>query len=173
MEDLVVGAAVVRGVHTVRLTGGCPALHPQFEKIVPLLKPMFECKRLEVETNGYIDKIPHEILKAFDLIEVTRYTAPTFIPNTAEIKSISEDPILAGKVHIGDPVVHFPRTRRAPGKTCERGNLTMVSLYKGRVYACAMGWGIDDPVSVPVSKNWLEELKKLPLPCNRCFMAGT
>lgn len=172
MAELQKAADTIPGIHALRLTGGCPSLHPLFVEIVPILRGMFDCKILEIETNGQHYNKTHEVMKEFDLIEISRYTDPDFIPNTAEIERFIKDPLLAGKVHVGGPAIHFPRSRRAPG-TCERGNLSMVSLYKSRIYACAMGWGIDDPISVPLSPDWLEVLKMQPLPCSRCFMAGT
>lgn len=170
--ELVRAAAAIKGVNNLRLTGGSPSLHPQFNEIARTAKTMFGCKVLEIETNGSVFKKDQEVLEVFDLIEVTNYTAPDFEPNQDLIDLALKNPRLVGKLHIGDPVKHFPRQRRNPG-TCERGNLTMVSLYRDRIYPCAMGWGIDDPVSVPLSDNWFEELKKLKLPCERCFMAGT
>jgi hypothetical protein len=165
-------AEVIRGVHTIRLTGGEPSIHPMFAEIATAARELFRCKVLEVETNGASFPTNQDIFTVFDLVEVTNYTEPNFVPNKDLVDLVLKNPKLKGIIHIGSPVVHFPRSRRAPG-TCERGNLTMVSIYKNRIYPCAMGWGIDNPVSVPLSSKWIEELKKLKLPCERCFMAGT
>jgi hypothetical protein len=170
LED---AAKTIKGVDVIRLTGGEPSTHPLFTEISSMVRDMFGCKFLEIETNGYLFPKDMEVFEKFDLVEVTNYTEPTFATNKSLIEMVLKNKRLIGKVHIGDPVVHFPIDRRSPGKTCERGNLTMVSLYKGRIYPCAMGWGIDDPVSVALSPNWKEELKKLKLPCDRCFLAGT
>jgi hypothetical protein len=165
-------AKFISGTHTIRLTGGESSMHPLFKEIVQIARDIFKCSVLEIETNGYYYDKDLDVFEPFDLIEITNYHAPEFKPNQKEIESFLGNMKLRGKVHVGDPVVHFPRARRGTNK-CERGNLSMVSLYKNRVYPCAMGWGIEDPVSVPLSKDWFEKLKSVELPCNRCFMADT
>ena len=165
-------ANCISGIRRLRLTGGEPSIHPMFKEIVLMAREMFKCSAFEIETNGYYFDKDQSIFEHFDLIEVTNYHEPEFKSNQKDIESVLKNVKLRGKVHIGDPVVHYPRTRRGVTK-CERGNFRMPSLYKGRIYPCAMGWGIDDPVSIQLSKDWLEQLNKVDLPCKRCFMADT
>jgi MoaA/NifB/PqqE/SkfB family radical SAM enzyme len=170
VPELTQAAQQIKRIEHLILTGGEPSLHPNFLNIVPLLKGLFNCGSLEIETNGFLFKKNLSIFIAFDRISITNYTAPEFTPNKDLIEIALKSPELKGKVFVGNAMHHTPRTHRGL-KKCERAFIKTVSVYKNRMYPCCMGWGIEDPVSIPLTENWREEIIKVKLPCSRCFFA--
>jgi hypothetical protein len=163
-------AEEVGHVKRLTLTGGEPTIHYDFEFLVDWLKYNKFFDFLELSTNGYLfDKSP-EIFERFDKIFLSNYVAPEFEPNWPRIKAALSNPKLKGKLEVWAPIHHEPRSGRGT-KKCPRGYFETVSIYKGRMYPCCMGWGIEDPVSIPLTKNWREEIIRVELPCNRCFFA--
>lgn len=165
-------AECVRGIGRIILTGGEPSLHPRFADWVAPLKALFVGTRFCIETNGFAFQTRPELFEAFDTIWVSRYDSPAFDnPNQDDVARMIE--YFKGKTTevLVRRVEHVSRSRRGT-TACFRGTGEWVSIYKGRVYPCCMGWGIDGAQSVAVTKSWMEEVKKIPLPCSTCLFAG-
>lgn len=164
-------AQCFKNIDRIKLTGGEPSLHPQFEELVPKLKKLFQCQHLTIETNGArFRQIPY-VFEHFDEIIVTHYSPPEFIEdNGEEILFLQEYLRPKGiKVQMID-IHHIPRTHRG-NQPCSRGFSETVSCFQGRIYSCCMGWGIDGAPSVPMKTGWRDALPTIPLPCSSCFFA--
>jgi hypothetical protein len=164
-------AECIRGIGRVILTGGEPSLHPRFADWVRPMKTLFKGSKFCIETNGAMFRTCPDVFEEFDEVVASQYDPPFASPNQAGIQYITG--FLRGKrtqLYVRH-VKHALRTARGKG-SCHRGTGEWVSIYKGNAYPCCMGWGIDGAQSVVVTKSWMEDVKKIPLPCSTCFFAG-
>ena len=51
-DYIIESARYLKGIKMIKLTGGEPTMHPQFQEFVPKLKELFQCEILSIETNG-------------------------------------------------------------------------------------------------------------------------
>jgi hypothetical protein len=171
LDYLTRAADCFKGVERIQLTGGEPTLHPQFEELVPQLRDLFQCQYLTIETNGVrFHKMP-ELLRYFDEVYATHYAPPEFAEDNGEEILFLRDYLSSShtKVHCKE-AQHVPRTRRG-SHPCFRGFFDAISCFKGLIYPCCMGWGIDGAQSVPMDAAWRNALPGVPLPCSSCFYA--
>lgn len=165
----------IRGIERVQLTGGEPSMHPQFRMWVPEMRKLFDCKKLTVETNGFLFKRHPSLFSLFDEVLFTHYAPPEFAEdNIGDFNFLQPFLRALGAKTILHciPISHVSRERRGAG-TCARGSSETVAIYKGRVFPCCMGWGIPGATSCELSAVWREDVTALKLPCRECFFAGS
>ena len=47
----------------------------------------------------------------------------------------------------------------------------MISYHDGKLYGCCTSWQLDyKGEGIPLTEDWREQLDKIELPCNRCFL---
>jgi len=169
IEGLKRAANALKGIQRVTLTGGEPSMHPMFNEIVWASKELFNCKSLELSTNGRCFNGDHKILEFFDKIIVSRYDAPEFESNSLLIEKGLKNTDICSKIEVWG-VHHISRLNRGT-KKCPRGYFETISLYKDRVYPCCMGWGVEGFPSVELDNDWEKKVTSLELPCKICFFA--
>lgn len=169
-------AKYMQNLDRIQLTGGEPTMHPDFLKIVPRLKDLFNCKNLTIETNGWGFHIFPEVFKFFDWIQVTHYTSKTYLgcdDNTDDIKFLQNYlknyPV---EIKIAE-VVHIQRNGIKRGSICARGTSETVSYENGLIYPCCVGNGVTGAVGIPLDYHWKDmiEYGAVPLPCKNCWFS--
>jgi organic radical activating enzyme len=173
-EEIENSAKYFSGIPRINLSGGEPTFHPHFQEYIPKFKSLFHCKKLSIETNGYgFQKFPDMFLY-FDELLISHYTTDSYKdcePNTEDVNFIksylkgSNTNILVGEI------VHIDNKHRSRGLICGRGTSETVSFCDGRIYPCCVGPGVEGADSIPLMKNWKEEILKVPLPCKNCIFS--
>jgi hypothetical protein len=173
-EYMVKSAKYFQGMDRIHITGGEPTIHPKFIMFVPLLKELFQCERLTLETNGWgFDRFPH-VFPFFDEIYISHYTEDTFAgspDNTKQIEFLKQYFELLEpntKLIVGE-VVHTPRDTRGKSGKCSRGDSETVAYSNGKIYGCCVAPGLDSDTGILISENWRNELPEPP--CHQCFFA--
>jgi hypothetical protein len=169
-DYLINAARFFYGMDRIHITGGEPTIHPKFQEYAPLLKDLFGCRRLTLETNGWGFMRFPDVFKCFDEIYVSHYTKETFASspdNTEAISFIKNYLPDTTKLIVGE-VVHTPRDRRGEGK-CDRGYSETVAYSNGKIYGCCVAPGLDVDTGIKITENWRNELPEPP--CNKCFFA--
>ncbi len=157
-------ALFMRGrVDRLRITGGEPLVHPEFDALAPQWKGLFGCNVLELETNGDLWSDHTEALRNFDLIIVSRQGG-----NEAEVWEMVK--ILGAKT---SPAIDTktPRSRRGSGEKCFRAGLDIAAYSDGRLYGCCVAPGIPGAASAPLTDDWENQARGLSLPCKDCLFS--
>lgn len=155
-----------KGIDAVQLTGGEPLLHPQFGRIAAGARQWYGCRQLGLQTNGtLLDRWP-DALGLFDLLLISDYGL-----NGGDIAGL-RDRLTGTKTQIlsGTPY-QVPRDQPG-GRMCERGRSGIITCYEDRLWPCCEGPGLNDAPSIPITANWQDEIGTVPMPCERCFLAG-
>ncbi|MFH1401625.1 MAG: radical SAM protein [Parcubacteria group bacterium] len=165
--------------HTVKICGGEPTSHPQFEKICDNLKRLFPADYYYLATNGFwLEKFINQI-KVFNIIELSHYPgkndeifeklAKLKIPNLAAIRKKEYQEIM--DVYQENNLNKTDIYKRCPYKE--------IQIVQDRIYTCcnifgqAMRQNIDlDKISVLFDENWRQNLSKIDIEpyCQRCFI---
>lgn len=167
-------AKYLKGIRRINLSGGEPSFHPNFTEFVPKMKELFNCTILTIETNGYGFKKFPETFKYFDVIQVSHYTKDSYkgsTDNTSDVEFIKE--YLKGTktdVLVGE-IFHTSRGIRNSGIICARGVSETVSYVDGLLYPCCAAPGVEGGVGIPLTHNWLSEIKNVKLPCDNCWFS--
>ena len=148
--------------------------HFDWDYIVESAKYLKGIRRINLSGGGpTFQKFP-EIFKYFDVIQVSHYTENSYKDswnNTEDVNFIID--YLKGtptQVLVGE-IVHVNRSRRSMGLVCERGTSETVSYENGLIYPCCAGPGVDGGKGIPLSDNWLEEIRYVRLPCKNCWFS--
>ncbi len=166
-------AEVFHGLELLTITGGEPTLHPLFAELAPRFRPMFGCRRLVVESNGYgFRKFP-EAFDAFDSVHASHYTAATFPgapDNTADVQFLVDyyHADRSNLVQVGE-MQHVPTHLRPGSGVCERGQYPIAAYFDGRLYPCCVGPGVEGAESIVPTKDWRTEILDVPLACGNCW----
>jgi hypothetical protein len=164
--------SIIGHVGSINLTGGEPTIHPRFLDIVSAVVNYIEYEELQIETNGFgFLRNPENVL-LFDKISVTSYGPGFDGPNLEEVNCILKKAKNSKTTVVVYPIRHVSRAKRGTGKTCARGTGETVSIYKGTMYPCCMGWGIDGATGIPVAPDWRKQIESVDLPCINCFFSG-
>ena len=173
-DYLVSAAPYLGGLHKINITGGEPLLHPHFDAWAPVLKGLFHCELLYIETNAFLAPKHTKALSCFDKIFASRYTAATYAEgqtpyacdNTAVIAWLERQ--LPERLVVND-MQHKPRSlNRQP---CPRAFAPQVAYWFGRVYPCCIGPGAEGSPSVELSPTWKADVATLQPACEGCFFA--
>lgn len=175
--DYFVNAAqYFHSIDRIHLTGGEPTTHPKFTCYVPLLKDLFACNLLTLETNGTNFKRFPDIFKHFDKIYITHYTEDTFkdSPDNTEAIEFIKDYLIDSKVEIivGN-VIHTKRETRSGGNMCSRGYSETVAYCDGVIYPCCVAPGLHTKVFIEPSLDWKDRIQNVHPPCEECFFSVT
>jgi hypothetical protein len=169
LKDMVDASKMMYGIDRVNLTGGEASMHPEFALFGPLLKDMFGCRMLTIETNGFLFKKNPEAFDCFDKVYATLYDKPEF-------EHSNKEDIEFLKKRLGDKlqvikISHVSKSIKHGTKKCDRGRYETVSLYKNRLYPCCVAWGISVDASIPLTSTWRDNIVKVHPPCKECFFA--
>jgi hypothetical protein len=174
-------AELFHGIERIHLTGGEPSMHPHFNEWVPILKNIFHCKKLTIETNGFgLEKYGPTYFTGFDEIYFSHYKEnfyPGFKDNLHIINTFENyvadwwpcyDNI---KVHVGE-ITHMDRSARPGTKMCDRGTSETVAYVDGKIYPCCIGSGLDTKIYLDnPGADWREKILEIHPPCHDCFFA--
>jgi len=164
----------------VKISGGEPTMHPQFDRICRVLPELFETSHFELATNGFALEKYLDCLDVFDIISLNLYPGR----NDRIVERIR-------KIHlpnlIGDTKADYEGmvdvyAENNLDKTdifehCEYKN--HLKIVQDRIYPCCVIFGqsirqdIDpDEISVPLDENWRTNLAALDIErhCRRCFV---
>jgi hypothetical protein len=182
LEELKRAGELFGELEAMEITGGEPTMHSQFEELTENLRNYFNCKTIILVSNGWLfgrdsSKLP--LLLKYDGHLFTYY-GETFDAanhtgtNTEAIKVVTDymrehDPNWsASEIHD-----HIPqRSPPYPGGACAWNSSNMISYYEGKLYGCCLAWSLEDKGhGIPLTKNWREEVTKIVLPCETCYLS--
>ena len=155
-------ACFFKGIEIVRVVGGEPMMHPEFLKIIPMLRGLFECKKLVLTTNGYRAKENQEALKYFDHLLVSKYSQ-----NQEEVAFIDKNFL---DMKSSAPTYHVPLSRRAANPVPCWRHKAGIFLVHGKIFPCCMGLAPGAMGIIP-TVNWKEEIIHVPMTCETCCFA--
>lgn len=165
----------------IKISGGEPTIHPEFETIVRNLRESFKAQFYCLATNGKYLLRYRDLLDSFDCIEVSHYPGK----NDQIVEAIR-----AANLEL--PVDFIERVEgtsmhnvfEEPNQ--EKQNIFLRCRYpawkkivQGRIYPCSNIFGQAirqnfDPnlVSVPVSRDWRNAIKAIDIEqyCRRCWV---
>jgi organic radical activating enzyme len=177
IEYIQQAAKLFHGINRIHLTGGEPTAHPEFDTISQHAREWFGCEVLSLETNAVLAPKKMESLEHFDLIQISHYTAKSFIrgdyayDNTEQVNRVVSH--FAGrtpKIVVGE-ITHVDRSLR-PGTTmCDMGHSETAAYCDGILYPCCVSPGIFPKIGIPLTENWRAEIKSVLPPCHNCFFA--
>lgn len=172
-------ARYLKHVDTIKITGGEPTLHPDFQILSGAFKTLFSCRQLILETNGCNLNIFPECLTHYDLITITRYGPDTYkgcVDNLEQINAIKDhfknEPDILARIIVkkdGSPIVHKARSSRGSGKPC--GRTKFLSYANGLLYPCCVAWGMAGGIGIPLDDKWIERIKGVKPPCKDCLFS--
>lgn len=173
---LINAAEKMRGkVDWIQITGGEPLMNPQIDDLVPIIRGLFKVRMLTMETNGFLVIEHEQTMQYLDEFYVTEYDALTFsqsedcgINNSIQIDAIKQ--IFGSKCKTIHPV-HIPRSDRPNKGICGRGLSGVVSYWKGYVYPCCVGPGIENPTKIELTDDWKEQIYETNPDCDKCWFA--
>jgi hypothetical protein len=150
------------GIEHLTISGGEPMMHPQFRQIIPELKILFGCQVLTLVTNAYKAAEDADVFRYFDQVVVSQYHT-----NQHDVQ------VLAGILNDRNKsglTLHVCTARRArQPKPCSRA-YTIKYMY-GQLYpCCAIPNGCEE-IGIPLTRQWRDEIRTVPLPCEDCCFA--
>ena len=151
------------GIDRIRITGGVPLVHPQFDNFAARWKALFDCRVLELETNADLQAQHTDALGHFDLIIASRYG-----DNESDVKALVKR--FGAKTSL-DIDQHIPRSRRGNGSECFRSEIGIAAYSDGRFYGCCVAPGIDGAESLKPCPDWRTKVQVLALPCADCMFS--
>jgi hypothetical protein len=165
-----------QGIERLGIAGGEPLLHPQFGHIASHLKEWFHPKLLWLCTNAIPSQWDSH-LDDFDYVVATHYTKHSYVnsgtdyeaDNTEAIKRLRE--AYRGQFYVNEGLHHSRRVRMGSSPCGKATNGDVILFPDGLLYPCCVGPGIDGATGIPMTKNWREEIRSVPMPCSDCFFA--
>jgi hypothetical protein len=163
-------------VRRVCVSGGEPLLHRQLVEAVRAIKESFDYGEIFLATNGDLLSRHPEIVGEFDSIRVPILDERTFpgCPSNAAARAQDREICRAAGVPLFEhgpgedsPTVHWDRPGLSPWD-CQGYFATI--LWDGRLFPCCMPLG--PGVELTPGLDWRSEVRKLPLPCDRCYLSS-
>lgn len=185
IEELRDAANKIGQIEQIEITGGEPTLHSQFEEISVNLMSIFNCEDTMLVSNGYLfgrDPSQLHLLLNYKRIWITHYTenfvgryGKSGAPNTETVNLIKRylERVHHPYVNIITMDDHIP-FGEAPygGNPCDHYYSNMISYYEGKLFGCCVSWSLPHQgTGVPLTSNWRNELHKIELPCEQCFLS--
>lgn len=160
----------------VQMTGGEPLMNSKIDQLVPVMRDLFQIRRLTMETNGFlVDRHPG-VVDCLDDFYVTHYDARVFrysvdkgVDNTLILERLRER--YGHKCNIVHPM-HIPRSKSPTGVVCGRGTSNVASYWQGKVYPCCVAPGIHGSLTTELSSGWEDRVRDLPPPCHKCWFSA-
>ncbi len=157
-------AKVLYGMPRVNLTGGEPTLHPKFAEFLPRFKALFGCKRLTMNTDGFlVEKYRDVIEKHVDGLDFSDYhRGPRFESKVVPLVNIFD----AGKGASN----FLSRSHRGNGDPCYRAWHRRdggIAYADGRIFGCCVAPGIDGAGSIEPEPGWMDRIPAPP--CADCW----
>jgi hypothetical protein len=184
VEEIRRDAAFMQGLKRVHLTGGEPTMHPEFTFIATHVRSWFNCEYLTIETNGHYYRKYRDYFNMrslFDKVFITHYEKDAIYPGSPDNTPIIE----LAQSDIGDRLIREPPVRHDRGHDLiSLGAVTNpctkwfdpglpAGWYNGLLYKCCVTIGINKDWGIPVTKDWQEQIVKLPMGCEMCCYRGT
>jgi hypothetical protein len=179
IADIVRDAKWMQGLRRVHLTGGEPCVNPMFRYIAEHVRKWFNCAYVTIETNGSYYTKYRDVFQTFDLVFITHYEANAVYEGSPDNTEIIEQ---ADK-DLGDRLIREPAVRH----TTEHGLLQLGAVpcskfyepglpagwYNSLLYSCCVSVGINPNLGIPVTEDWRERIKDLPMGCGHCCFRGS
>lgn len=171
--------------YDITLTGGEPTMHPEFEKMANIAYHNFSGEYLGLETNGYLfDKEVFDSEKryivinlvffkfnAIHLIEYQKGEHFTEMQDNSHLHQFIKKHYPGLKLHVHPMIKHVSRKRIGGGNICESGLAPTIKYIDGLLYPCCVANGVPNAIGIPITKNWLDEIVKVKMPCSTCFLS--
>ena len=176
LEEVKSVAKYFSHLEIIRITGGEPSFNPYFEEISREIKNIFPKSRIEIETNGFgFEKFPDSFLN-YDQIIATKYGSYTFPGCKDNNREIDFFENYLKELGLEHKLLIAPTGHRSKGNgntPCVRITWGYVSYINNLLYPCYSSQGQPGAVGIPLTDDWEERIKTIPLSCKTCVFAGT
>jgi len=171
-------------IKTIEVTGGEPAVHPDFEEISKHIHDWFDCKDILLLTNGeaFRDESKLPLLLYWDRIYVSWYTNDFALKyrvsaNTDVVNKVEDYCKKHGKkCWVQRMDAHDNLVDSVPGANgCKYGydRNDMVAYYDGKIYGCCTSWMLKNRgVGIQLEDGWRGKLSDMVPPCDKCFLGA-
>lgn len=151
------------------ITGGEPLVHPDIDRLVPIIAEVFQYGQLVLATNGNRLMEHLAIMPRFQMISATHYMERSY-PGSAdngEVLARFKAVCPPSTLFFASDIIH--RLAPPPNRKnkCDKLHRT-ASLIDGRIYPCCVSCGLDGAPFAPLATTWREDIQRLTPPCPLC-----